>query len=370
MKRLIPVILIFGLLLCGCSGEEEAPASIATTQATTEATEATTLPTEVTEPATEDTTPTEPATLYRNPFNGAPLSEPFTGRAVTFTIGNTDEARPQYGISQADIFCEITVEGGLTRCMPVFSDLSNVGPIGSIRSARTYFISISQAFDAIFLHSGASIYAANLFNSNPVTHVNADPAIFYRDQARAAAGYAYEHRHFVNGTKTYEYLTENYDLTSPPDSNYGLGFVDEQDLQGESAATIRVNFGDGYAKATKFTYDEAAGNYTTTLFNQSMKEEPWIDAANNEVLRFENILVLYEKRTGVPGATAGNVYHELVGSNTGYYACGGKWVSITWHRENEFEPFSFALEDGTPLNMIPGKTYIGFVPTGSPINFE
>lgn len=363
MKRLIPVLLILALLLCGCNSEEAASTTAApTTEATTAPTTEATVPTE--------TEPTEPAVVYRNPFNGEVLEEPFTGRAVTFTIGNTDEARPQYGISQADIFYEITVEGGLTRCMPVFSDLSEVGPIGSIRSARTYFISISRAYDAVFLHSGESVYATNMFNQQVVNHVNGDPAIFYRDADRAAAGYAYEHRHFVNGKNAYEYLQKEFDMTAKEDANYGLNFVDEQTLEGESAKTVQVNFGTGYAKVTKFAYDETAGNYTTTLLNQARGEEDWIDAGSDEVLRFENLLILYAKKSYAPNATAGNVLHELVGENTGYYISGGKVVPIKWTRAAEDAPFSYTLEDGTPLSVIPGKTYVGVVPPQSPIDCE
>ena len=172
MKRILSVLLLLALLLCGCNAAEEAPT---TTAAPT--TEPTTAPTTepATVPTTEATVPTEPAVVYRNPFNGQLLEAPFNGRAVTFTIGNTDEARPQYGISQADIFYEICVEGGLTRCMPVFSDLSNVGPIGSIRSARTYFVSISRAYDAVFMHSGGSSYALDLLRQGVVDEVDADP---------------------------------------------------------------------------------------------------------------------------------------------------------------------------------------------------
>lgn len=364
MKRLIPALLVLALLLCGCNGAEEATTTAATTEATAApTTEATAAPT------TEATEPTAPVT-YRHPLNGAILEAPYTGRPVTFTIGNTDEARPQYGISKADIFYEICVEGGLTRCMPVFSDLSDVGPIGSIRSARTYFVSISRAYNALFMHSGASYFAATLLNQNVVDHVNGDDAVFYRDADRAAAGYAYEHRHFVNGAKAHEFLQKNFNMTGKADANYGLSFVDQQTLEGDSAKSVRVNFGTGYAKATMFTYDEAQGNYTTSLFTQGMKLEKWIDASTGEPMRFENLLVLYAKRTPAPGATAGNVLHELVGGNDGYYVSGGKVVPIKWTRASEDAPFRYTLTDGTPLNVIPGKTYVGIVPLQSPIEFE
>lgn len=366
MKRLIPMLLILALLLCGCGGAEEAAPT--TTAAPT--TEATTAPTTApaTEPSTEATEPA--ATTYRHPLNGAVLDAPWTGRPVTFTIGNTDEARPQYGISQADIFYEICVEGGLTRCMPVFSDLSDVKAIGSVRSARTYFVSISRAYNAVFMHSGASYYAANVLNKNVVDHVNGDGAIFYRDEARKAAGYAYEHRHFVDGVKATDFLQKNFSMKGRENANYGLDFVDQQTLEGESAKNVRVNFGTGYAKATLFTYDEAKGNYTTALLTQSMKLEDWIDAGTGEALRFENLLVLYAKRSPAPGATAGNVLHELVGGNDGYYISGGKVVPIKWTRAEEDSAFHYTLTDGTPLNVIPGKTYVGIVPLQSPIDFS
>ncbi len=356
MKRLIPAILALCLLLCACNGAE-APATETTATPTTEA---------ATVPTTEATVPTtEPPVVYRHPLNGAILEEPFTGRPVTFTIGNTREALPQYGISKADILYEITVEGGLTRCMPVFSDLSDVGPIGSIRSARTYFVSISRSYHSVFIHSGASVYAANLFNQNVVDHVNGDPSIFYRDAARRSAGYAVEHTHFTTGEKALPYLEENFEMTADPEANYGLNFVDEQTLNGDSATAVQVNFGTGYAKSTKFTYDQEAGNYTAYQSNRD-----WIDAETNEVLRFENLLVLYAKKSYAPNTTAGNVLHELVGENTGYYISGGQIVPIKWTRADEDASFSYALEDGTPLNLIPGKTYIGIVPVGSPVDYE
>ena len=361
MKQLLPLLLALALLLCGCNGAEATPT---TTAAPT--TEATVPPTtEATEPPTTVPPTTEPPVVYRHPLNGQLLEEPFTGRPVTFTIGNTTEALPQYGIGQADVFYEITVEGGLTRCMPIFSDLSNVGPIGSIRSARTYFVSISRAYHSVFVHSGASNHAYNLFNQDVVDHVNAEPAIFYRDSTRQSLGYAWEHCHFTKGTDALPFLEANFDMSAKEDANYGLNFVDEQVLDGESAKTVQVNFGTGWAKTTNFTYDEEAGNYTAFQAGRD-----WVDAETNEVLRFENLLVLYAKKSYAPNSTSGNVLHELVGENTGYYISGGKVVPIKWTRAEEDAPFAYELEDGTPLTVIPGKTYVGIVPPQSPITCE
>lgn len=353
MKQLIPALLALCLLLCACNGAE-APAT--TTAAPT---------TEATEPTTEATVPTttEPPVIYRHPLTGAQLEEPFTGRVVTFTINNIAPAMPQHGVSQADVIYEVTVEGGATRCLALFTNLSEVGPIGSVRSARTYFISLSRAYNAAFVHSGKSAFAQQDFNSGVVDHVDADPAAFYRDSARRSAGYAIEHTHFTTGEKILAVLENRFDMTAPADANYGFNFVDEQTLSGETAKNVTVNFSKGNGKTTKFAYDELTGDYAASQHGRD-----YIDGNFNEQLHFENILVLEAVRTGISGAP--NVRHQLVGENTGYYISGGKITPIKWTRASEDAPFSYTLADGTPLTMTPGRTYIGIVPVGSPVVYE
>lgn len=351
MKRILPALLILCLLLGACNSQPAAPTTTApTTEATVPSTAETTVP-----PTTE--APTEPPVLYRHPLTGQPLDEPFAGRVVAFTINNIPAAMPHHGVSKADMIYEVTVEGGATRCLALFTDLTDAGPIGSVRSARTYFISLARCYNAVFVHSGRSEYAQKVFNTGVCDHVDADPAIFYRDQARQNAGYAYEHTHFTNGQKALEYLQGRFTMTVEPDTGYGLGFVDEQVLNGESAKTAQVNFGAGYVKTTKFTYDETTNSYTAF-----QNGADYIDGNTKELLRFENVLVLHAVRTGVPGAPGGNVYHQLVGENKGYYVSGGQVVPIKWTRASDDDVFVYTLEDGTPLNLIPGKTYVGIIP--------
>lgn len=357
MKRLIPIILTLCLLLCACGGET--PGTTTTAGTTAGTTEASVPPTtEASVPPTTEA-PTEPPVLYRHPLTGLPLDEPFAGRVVSFSVNNIADAMPQHGVSKADIIYEVTVEGNLTRCLALFTDLTDVGPIGSIRSARTYFISLSRSYQAVFVHSGRSSYAQDVFNTGVCDHVDADPTAFYRDQDRKNAGYAYEHTHFTSGEKILSLLNQRFKMTVEPDTSYGLSFVESQVLDGQPASTVTVNFGNSaYGKTTKFTYDQAANNYAAY-----QNGGDYVDGNTGDVLRFENILILQAVRTGVPGATAGNVYHQLVGSNSGYYITGGQVVPIKWTRDGENSPFVYTLEDGSPLSLIPGKTYIGIIPT-------
>ena len=45
-------------------------------------------------------------------------------RPMAVMLGNTVDALPQYGISEADVLYQCPVEGGLTRLMGIFSDIT------------------------------------------------------------------------------------------------------------------------------------------------------------------------------------------------------------------------------------------------------
>ena len=54
----------------------------------------------------------------------------------------------------------------------------------------------------------------------------------------------------------------------------------------------------------------------------------------------------------------GRLSVNLFDTGTGYYACGGKLVPITWKRDNVKDCFHYFLEDGSELNISEGRTYI------------
>ncbi|GIW64151.1 MAG: hypothetical protein KatS3mg092_0084 [Patescibacteria group bacterium] len=66
-------------------------------------------------------------------------------RPLGVMIENHVEARPQSGLSSADVVFEVVAEGGITRFLSVFycQDAPYIGPI---RSARIYFIKLFTRF--------------------------------------------------------------------------------------------------------------------------------------------------------------------------------------------------------------------------------
>lgn len=71
-------------------------------------------------------------------------------RPYAIMINNIKEGLPQSGVSQAEMIYEAQVEGGITRLMALFQDVDHVEKIGSIRSARHYYIDFAKDNDAIY----------------------------------------------------------------------------------------------------------------------------------------------------------------------------------------------------------------------------
>jgi DUF3048 family protein len=106
-----------------------------------------------THPATPSPSPSSPAQL-RSPFTGEPVSSLTPVLAVK--IDNSALARPQSGLTDADIVYVLPVEGGLSRLMAIFS--SHYPTVaGPVRSARQDDLTLLRQFGQPgFAYSGAT----------------------------------------------------------------------------------------------------------------------------------------------------------------------------------------------------------------------
>lgn len=367
MKRLIALLLALCLLLCGCGGAPE-ETSVPTTEAPT--TEATTeAPTETTEAPTETTAA---PVVYRNPLTGEVLDAPYTGRPVTVTINNAPACLPHYGITQADMFYEAVTESGITRFLAVFSDPSEVGTLGPVRSTRTFFNCISVSYDAALFHCGGSKcalrgeYDISGDTIDDWVHVNqsVNPDYFFRDTARYNSGYAWEHTLFTTGEDLAQAMEDKgYNIVNEEGTDYGLLFDENVSLNGENAELVTVNFKGG--KETIMTYNAETGLYEAAEYGSSI-----YDAGNDSYLVFKNVLVLYAEHWGVYDGKDTHSYYTILGEGEGHFACNGQIIPIKWYRDGLRDTYSYTLTDGTPLTLGVGKTYVAIASDTTPCDYE
>lgn len=366
LVAIVLVALLVALLIP--KGDTETPDP--TTESTTPTSAPTIAPTaaptdEPTEAPIQE--PTE-ATLpddgtIRNPLNGTVLDEEYAGRIFAVSINNSRSALPFHGVSQADLLFEMYVNEYATRCLALFSDVSQVESIGSIRSTRYNFTDISLAYDCIMSHASCSDVVRQDMIASGIDQMNVDGAIGYRDYNRYNnQGYAWEHCLFAKGSSLIDAAAkQGFDL-NVPDRDYGLYFTeDATPADGSDASRIDIVFTIGsHKKTSTMQYDDASGKYVFWQYNKKMT-----DQNNGADVAFTNVIVMMAQNTN------DGIYHiaDLNGRGEGYFACGGKIIPIYWVHKNETDPFTFYLMDGTPLSLGIGSTYIAITPIGSSVQY-
>ena len=303
------------------------------------------------EPEPEPEPPYVPAGT--NPLTGLPMEpEDEEMRPVAVMLNNLKAAQPQLGISQADIIYEVTAEGGITRMLGLYQTMDGIGTLGSIRSTRPYYIELALGHDALLVHAGGSqeaysdIYSWKVDNMDGVRG-GSDAEIFWRDRDRQRNN-GYEHSLITSGEKIQAYLDQGrFDTEHRDGWEEALHFAqDGTPAGGERAEHITLRFS-AYKTGT-FDYEPAAGQYLAGQYGENH-----VDAATGMQVAATNVLV------------------KTVGEGKGTFFCGGKAAAIQWSREDRNSPFVYTLEDGTPLTLGQGKSYICLIsPKVSTLKYE
>ncbi len=367
MKRFALIALAI-LLLCTCAcgkktAEEPQPPSAAPSPEVTvkpsPSPEVTETPAPEVSPEPEE--PEEPVyTGPWHPLTGLPVEEDISNkRPYAIMLNNIKAALPQYAVSQADIIYEMLAEGGITRMLGVFQDVREVGAIGSVRSARDYYLDLAQGLDAIYVHGGGSPKAYDEISNRGVAAIDGIKGkyaqMFYRDQYRMNSA-GYEHSLFTSG-ELIEKCAGDYGYRLEHETGYsnGLLFADAVQPAGGKAENVRVEFS-GY-KTGLFEYDAESGLYKISQYGA-----PYTDGAVGEQVAVKNVLVLYCEMYTIAGDDAGRMAADLVGSGTGYFICNGTYCKINWQKDAYSAPFIYTLEDGTPLELARGTSYVNILP--------
>lgn len=355
-KRWLLALFTVCLVLCACAKTPQE-----TEPTTLPATEATTVPAETTTPPTESTVPetTEPP-VVRHPLNGTRLEEPWFGRTGAVTVNNLRACLPHYGTSGADILYEVETESGITRMLAIFDDFSDVDKLGPIRSTRTFFNCVALTFDAPIFHCGGSVRGRNACQDiygpriPDWEHVDQmyNSAYFFRDEYRYShQGYNWEHTLFTSGERLTRAMEEEGFNEGASNADFGLAFDEAPAWKGRPANKLTVTFRGG--KTTTFTYDPSAGLYRAAQYG-----EDYIDAGNDTHVSFRNVLVLACQQSFEHDGEYLRAYYEMVGSGRGVLAVDGKLTNIFWHRASAQDGFTYTLEDGSPVTLGVGHSYV------------
>ncbi len=325
----------------------------------------------------EDEVPEKPA-VFKNVLTGLETTEYLSRqRPIAVMFNNIYAALPQIGISKVDVLYEITVEGAITRLMGVVTDWATLPTIGSVRSSRDYFIDISDAHNAIYVHAGGSDYAYSVLWERGTDRIDgtnggyASGAAFYRDSERLKT-MATEHTLVTNGEKLAVAIGKNNFNTTYKDGFVPpFTFADKCTApEGNDANYVYIPF--SFYAQSYLDYDPdknvyLKGQYLGTRSSLDMHGSPHIDGATGTQLEFTNVLVMFAYHSGALD-DKGRISVDFTGTGDGYYVSCGKAKPIVWKKESRTSSYKLYEVDGTTeLIMNPGKTYAAIAPTGSDV---
>lgn len=279
-------------------------------------------------------------------------------RPYAVMINNLGVARPlQSGLQDAMIIYEMIVEGGLTRYMAVFQD-QNTERIGSIRSARHYFLDYALENDAIYVHHGNSPQAAADFKTLNIDRISVDASkTGWRDKSLNVST---EHTLFTSIAKLNNGLgnkrkTRNKDFLL----NYSETPIDLSTKEGAiKANNIEITYS-GSVK-TSYEYDESAQNY-----KRSVNGKAHTDYVTKKQYTFKNIITYQVSNTSLnDGSGKDRQTLDNIGSGEGYYITNGYAVPITWSKSSRSSQTVYKYKDGTEIDVNDGNTFIQIQPKG------
>jgi len=268
-------------------------------------------------------------------------------------IENHADARPQSGVSSADIVYEAIAEGGITRYLCLFSS-QDAGKVGPIRSARTYFVDISREYTAFLAHVGGNYDALQQIAAQKINDLDqfANGGYYYRDSSKNVSS---EHTMYSSTDKLFSlaaskgYATAN---TFAPLVFKAEALAPDRGLSQKAT----IEFGASQYKVV-WDYDPTLNSYL-----RSIGGLPDQDKANGQRLAPKNIIIQEVTRATTTTAINEKGYSfQLIGSGTAKFLRDGKLVTGNWKKTSATSRTIFTDSTGLEISLNPGQTWVEIV---------
>lgn len=307
-------------------------------------------------------TPEPTPILVPAPLSGAPVTEAVASRPViAVMIDDLWAARPQMGLSQADVVWHAPAEGGIPRYMAMFQTQFPTR-LGPVRSSRLYYIGWAAEWTSVYVHAGGSPQAIEFLRANGRGQAvyNADwNRHLYRVKFRRAPHNLYSDR------KNVKKIPGSVGAKAVKDQAPVWKFAPDAPLEARpEGGTILVPY--TFNKIT-YKYDR-----TTNTYRRSVSVEgKQFDVGTTPKTRIAPKNVVVMKVTFVP---IGDKKHRLDGHITGtgpaWIASNGITVKGTWKKKDFDSPTRFFGPDGEAVTLTIGQTFIQVVTRSTTITVK
>lgn len=295
----------------------------------------------------EKTETKEEESKYVYPLTGLPADKKPDNRAVAVMVNNHPQARPQSGLTKADLVFEILTEGGVTRFLAVFqSEKPEI--IGPVRSARPYYIELAKGLDALYVHHGWSERAKEILESDYVDSLNGlfyDGTLFERTSERKAPHNSYiTFDHIEEGAEE-----ENFSLVGEPEPYTFL--KEDEEVQGTDHSSVTISYSTD-AFEVRYEYNPELSTYKR--FSAGIQT---VDNETGDSVLINNIFIVEANHRTID--SYGLLDIDLTTGGRALLLQNGKLQETQWeNKDGRIVPYL----NGKEVPLVPGKTWINIVP--------
>ena len=275
--------------------------------------------------------------------------------ALVVKVENSEDARPQEGLENADIVFEEMVEGGISRFAAIFH--SNPPPqIAPIRSVRPMDGPITSWTGGLLAFSGGQEQFTSRAQDDGLQLISMDWGAdgFSRVQDRPSP-------HDVAGDTAAFFAQADGDHqgSPPPFCAFDVeGTGGTAQRQGTMTSQVSVQI--STIALPNWTWDPTSSRWLR--FEDTVPAM----AESGVQLSATNLLLLDVEVDMLAGTDAAGTHIPesiVVGQGTGLVVSGQMSAPITWQKDSETAPWQFFDATGQPLVLAPGTTWVELVPT-------
>jgi hypothetical protein len=297
---------------------------------------------DVPEVTAEGSPPTTGATAW--PLTGLAADGDTDAVPLVVKVSNSPEARPQTGLTAADVVVEELTEGGVTRFFAVYhSQLPEV--VGPVRSARPVDVQLLAGLGRpAFVYSGARAEVRAMLERSPAITVSEGAPGLFRDAGAHASHPVAPHNLFVHPQQA---LAVAVDRGAAVLRDPGWAFSERPAAGGTQGDRVEVTMSPSYRSV--WIHEPASGSYRLEQAGGPVRTTDGgeVTAANVVVLRVRH----YVGPSGYPET-------DVVGTGDAVLLRDGLRYPARWSKPSEAEPLRLLTTSGEPLPLKPGTSWL------------
>ena len=299
-------------------------------------------------------------------------------RPLAVMVENHSEAKPQSGLSSANVVYEAVAEGGITRFAAIFyCNLSDI-QVGPVRSARTYFLDWISEYDPLYAHVGGAntpgpadaLSQIIKFKIKSLNQFGIGFPTYWRDYQRLGHPVATEHTMYSTTQKLWEVGAKRGWEAEDDGVSWSKDFTPwkfKEDQGGGSTTNIKVNFwASQESYFVEWNYDAIANTY-----NRKNGGVDHTDLNNKKQLSPKNIVVQFERESNANDGYEGNVHllYGTLGKGKVLVFQDGKVSEGTWNKALRTSRTKYLNKDNKEVEFNKGQIWIQTVPEGAKVEY-